>query len=150
MLLQMTAQQGWYVIMLMCALWAKLLETHAQQVVRTISSSAKTVACVVIACDFVSKRHLPCQIGVYISVDLLLQRIVSFMISVLRTNALFQMMEPAAQQMVSLLSHQACTHFNLLIFVCCSSWPCCMHTIYRYLVSSLLFRHHNAHASIIT
>ncbi len=47
----MTAQQGWYVIMLMCARWAKLLGTHAQQVVRTMSPPAKTVACVVIACE---------------------------------------------------------------------------------------------------
>lgn len=82
----MTAQQGWYVIMLTCALWAKLLEAHAQQVVRTTFPPA--VACVVIACDFVNNRHLPCQIGRHFSVDLLLQRIVSFMISVLRTNAL--------------------------------------------------------------
>ena len=81
----MTVQQGWYVIMLMCALWAKLLGMHAQQVVRTISPPA--VACVVIACAFVNNRHLPCQIGGHISMDLLLQRIVSFKISVLRANA---------------------------------------------------------------
>lgn len=54
MLLQMTAQQGWYAIMLMCALLAKLLGVHAQQVVKTIIPPAKAVAVVVIACDFVT------------------------------------------------------------------------------------------------